>query len=194
MRTFILKTTGILIISLLSACNFPGVRVPLLSPSSETTVEAETQQTVEPTQNYESTACGFMWASNPLPELSDDFNKALRKVQPQASGYAEAYGENCIDNEGKIVRFLTKETDFHVTLNVNNLEDKQTLGELIEQVVAVVAKYPPEDTPGPQPGYVGITFEAPTDELHLWFTQMDAETALKSGLKGETLFNALQPN
>ena len=155
--------------------------------------EAPAPQTVGPTQDYEAVECAYMWANNPLPELSDDFNKILKDMQPQASGYAEAYGENCIDNEGNIVHFLPMETDFHVTLKVNNLEDKQALGELIEQVLAVVAKFPKEETPGPQPGYVGITFEAPTDELRLWFTQMDAETAIESGAKGEALFNALQP-
>ena len=190
MRTFILKATGILIISLLSACNFPGTGVS--APPSETTVEAGVQQTVEPTQDYESTDCGFMWASNPLPELSGDFDKALKQVQPQASGYAEAYGENCIDNEGNVVRFLTMETDFHITLKVNDLEDKQVLGKLIEQVLAVVATYPPEETPGPQPGYVGITFEAPTDKIRLWFTQTDGESAIKNGLQGAELFNTLQ--
>ena len=190
MRTFILKATGILIISLLSACNFPGTGVS--APPSETTVEAGVQQTVEPTQDYESTDCGFMWASNPLPELSGDFDKALKQVQPQASGYAEAYGENCIDNEGNVVRFLTMETDFHITLKVNDLEDKQVLGKLIEQVLAVVATYPPEETPGPQPGYVGITFEAPTDKIRLWFTQKDGESAIKNGLQGAELFNTLQ--
>ena len=190
MRTFILKTTGILIISLLNACNFPGTGVS--APPSETTVEAGVQQTVEPTQDYESTDCGFMWASNPLPELSGDFDKALKQVQPQASGYAEAYGENCIDNEGNVVRFLTMETDFHITLKVNDLEDKQVLGKLIEQVLAVVATYSPEETPGPQSGYVGITFEAPTDKIRLWFTQKDGEAAIESGLRGEELFNALQ--
>ncbi len=191
MRTLILKAIGIPIIFLLSACNFPRTGAPL-PLSSEETVEEGTQQTVEPTQDYESTDCGFMWASNPLPELSDDFNKALKNAQPQASGYAEAYGENCIDNEGNIVRFLTMETDFHITLKVNNLEDKQALGELIEQELAVVAKFPPEDTPGPQPGYVGITFEAPTDELRLWFAQTDGEAAIENGLQGEELFNTLQ--
>lgn len=191
MRTLIQKVICIPIIFLLVACNFPKTGVSV-QPSSETTIEAGTQQIVEPTQDYESTACGFMWASNPLPELSDNFDKALKEVQSQASGYAEAYGENCVDNEGNVVRFLTMETDFHITLKVNDLEDKQALGNLIEQVLAVVAKYPPEDTPGPQPGYVGITFEAPIDELRLWFTQTDGETAIDNGLRGEELFNALQ--
>jgi hypothetical protein len=191
MRTLIQKVICIPIIFLLVACNFPRTGVSV-QPPSETITESGTQQTVEPTQGYESTECGFMWASNPLPELSGDFDKALKEVQPQASGYAEAYGENCIDNEGNVVRFLTMETDFHVTIKVNDLQDRQVLGKLIEQVLAVVAKYPPEDTPGLQPGYVGITFESPTDELRLWFTQTDGETAIENGLRGEELLNALQ--
>jgi hypothetical protein len=191
MRTLIQKVICIPIIFLLVACNFPRTGVSV-QPPSETITESGTQQTVEPTQGYESTECGFMWASNPLPELSGDFDKALKEVQPQASGYAEAYGENCIDNEGNVVRFLTMETDFHVTIKVNDLQDRQVLGKLIEQVLAVVAKYPPEDTPGLQPGYVGITFESPSDELRLWFTQTDGETAIENGLRGEELLNALQ--
>ena len=191
MRTLILKTICIPIIFLLSACNFPrtGAPAPALTVVPD---EAPAPQTVGPTQDYEAVECAYMWANNPLPELSDNFNKVLKDVQPQANGYAEAYGENCIDNEGNIVRFLTMETDFYIMLKVDDLEDKQALGELIEQVLAVVAKFPKEDTPGPQPGYVGITFEAPTDELHLWFTQTDGETAIKNGLKGEELFNTLQ--
>jgi hypothetical protein len=191
MRTLILKTICIPIIFLLSACSFPrtGAPAPALTVVPD---EVLAPQSAGPTQDYESTECGFVWANNPLPELSDNFDRTLKNTQPQASGYAEAYGENCIDNQGNIVRFLTMETDFHIMLKVNDLEDKQALGELIEQVLAVVAKFPPEDTPGPQPGYVGITFKAPADELRLWFTQTDGEIAIKNGLRGEELFNALQ--
>lgn len=143
-------------------------------------------------QEYVYTECSFVWARKSLPDLSKDFKEALRDVQPQAEGYAEAYGENCIDSQGNVVRFLAMETDFYVALKVRDLEDKQALGELIEQALAVVAKFPVEETPGPQPGYVGITFEAPGNELRLWFTQRDAETALDNGLHGEELFDALQ--
>ena len=191
MRTFILIIIGILTIFLFSACNFPrtGAPAPTLAVVPN---EAPAQQTVESTQDYESVECAYVWANAPLPELSDDFNKALKDAQPQANGYTEAYGENCIDSEGKIVRFLTMETDFHVTIKVNDLEEKKALGELIKQVLAVVAKFPPEGTPGPQPGYVGITFEAPADELRLWFAQTDGEAAIENGLRGEELFNTLQ--
>ena len=188
MRTYFI--TPILIIFLLNACNFPGRG----KPSPGLTVEPDAGLSTETTspQDFSTTECGYVWARESLPELSKDFKEALQEVQPQADGYAEAYGENCIDSQGNVVRFLSMETDFYVTLRVKDLEDKQALGEWIEQVLNLVAKFPVEDTPGPQPGYVGITFETPGDELRLWFTQMDAETALENGLQGEELFNALQ--
>ena len=143
-------------------------------------------------QDYDSTECGFVWAREPLADLSGNFKKALKDIQPQANGYAEAYGENCIDNQGEVVRFLAMETDFHVTLRVKDLNDKQALGDLIEQVLGVVSKFPVEQTPGSQPGYVGITFEAPGDNMRLWFTQLEAQAAIEAGLGGEELFNILQ--
>ena len=181
MRTFF--TTSLLVIFLLSACNFPkpGQSNPGL------TVEPDASA-----QDFTSSECAYMWARKSLPDLSKDFEEALKEMQPQADGYAEAYGENCMDNQGNVVNFLAMETDFYVTLEVKGLEDKEILGELIEQVLAVVARFPVEDTPGPQLGYVGITFKAPGDELRLWFTQSDAEAALENGLHGEELFNALQ--
>jgi hypothetical protein len=189
MRNFFKVT--ILILFLLNACNFPrpGKPAPGLTVVPDA---ASTQATDIPSQVGADTGCGFVWAREPLADLSNEFDAALREVLPEASGYAEAYGENCLNNQGEVVRFLAMETDFYVTLKIENLEDKQALGELIEQVLSVVAEFPPEETPGPQPGYVGITFETPGEELRLWFTQVDAETALENGLRGEELFNALQ--
>jgi hypothetical protein len=91
-----------------------------------------------------------------------------------------------------VLRFLAMETDFYVTQTVQSLDDKQTLGETIEQVMAVLAQFPVESTPGPQPGYIGITFATPTGELRLWFTRKDAEAAIEHGLQGKDLFDALQ--
>jgi hypothetical protein len=185
------KAIGLLILLLLSACNFPGPE----QTGSRVTVTPDTAsawETVEPSQVYTSTECAFIWANDPLPELSNEFNRVLKEVQSEAEGYAQAYGENCVTNEGEVVRFLAMETDFYVTLKVENLEDKQSLGEFIEQVMEVLAEFPTNETPGPQPGYAGITFKARDDELRLWFTQTDAETAIENGLRGEELFNALQ--
>jgi hypothetical protein len=189
MQTFI--KISLLLLFLFSACNYPAqggsapdlTGVPVTAPAPETDT---------PPQDDSSTECGFVWARESLPELSQEFDAALKEALPQASGYAEAYGENCITNQGEVVRFLAMETDFYATLTVENLEDKQALGKFAEQVLSVLAGFPVGSTPGPQPGYVGITFQSPGDELRLWFTRRDAEAALENGLRGEELFNALQ--
>jgi len=184
---------SVLLLILLNACNFPAVvePAPSLTAAPETQVVPLTD-TPSPYQTFSE--CGYVWARESLDELSMDFKQALKVVQPQADGRAEAYGENCINTQGKVMRFLAMETDFYVTLKVRDLEDKSVLGDLVEQALSVVAEFPVDKTPGPQPGYVGITFEAPGDELRLWFTQRDAEAALENGLRGEELFKALQSN
>lgn len=182
---------SILLLFLLSACNItrPGQPAPGLTIVPDT---APIPGTNTPPEENTSTECGFTWAREPLADLSKEFDETLKVLLPQASGYAEAYGENCLNTKGEAVRFLAMETDFYVTLEVKDLEDKRVLGELIEQVLGVVSEFPVEETPGPQPGYVRITFEAPGDELRLWFTQLEARAAIDSGLRGEDLFNSLQ--
>jgi hypothetical protein len=90
------------------------------------------------------------------------------------------------------MRFLAMETDFYVTLKVADLEDQQELGNSIEQILEVIAQFPVTETPGPQPGYVGLTFETPGDAVRLWFTQLEAQAAMDHGLRGEELYLALQ--
>lgn len=133
-----------------------------------------------------------MWANEPLPELSDGLNQALKDYPLQAEGYAQAYGENCVTNDEDVVRFLPMETDFYLTLQVEELEDEQALGELLEQVMEVLMEFPTDATPGPQSGYVSITFEAPEDSLRLWALRAEIETALETGLRGKELLKALQ--
>lgn len=168
-----------LLLLLLSACNLPAPGTPAPGQPTDATEEDYTE-------------CGFVWAREPLEELSKEFDAALKAVEPGASGRAEAYGENCLNNQGEVVRFLAMETDFYATLQVEQLQDRQVLGGLLEQVLSVVAQFPVEETPGPQPGYVSVTFEAPTDALHLSFPQREAEAALENGLRGAALFDALQ--
>ena len=177
---------SVILLILLSACNLPGPEQTIVPET------APAKPTDTPAQDVPYTECGFVWAREPLAELSKEFDTALKAVQPGASGYAEAYGENCLNNQGEVVRFMAMETDFYVTLKIRDLEDKSVLGELIEQVLAVVAEFPVDETPGPQPGYVGIMFEAPGNELRMWFTQLDAQAAIDKGLQGEELFNSLQ--
>ena len=175
MRAFLIRL--IIPLFLLNACNLlrPGQLIP----------------SMESSQDYDSTECAFVWANEPLPELSDDFNQALQNTLKDAEGYAQAYGENCITDKGEVIRFLAMETDYYITLQVENLDEKQILGELIEKVMEVMAEFPTDETPGPQSGYIGITFKAPRDEIRLWFTQTEAQTAIDNGLQRKALFDAL---
>ena len=191
MRTFFLRISFVFITALLSACNFPrsGQPVPDVIDSPDT---APPTKTIQPQQDYEPVECAFMWANEPLPELSNDLEETLKGFQTEAEGYAQAYGENCVTNKGEVVRFLAMETDYYITLKVEDLDDKQALGELIEGVMEVMAKFPTEETPGPQPGYIGITFESDTDSLRLWVPRTKIEVAMREGQRGEELFNSLQ--
>jgi len=185
MRPYFIRLTFALIIVLLSACNFPRSEQSIPDAAPET-------KTVESAQDYNSSECAFMWAKNPLPELSGDFDRILKVSLPNAEGYAEAYGENCITETGESARFLAMETDYHVTLGVDDLDNKQLLGKLIEEVMGVLIEFPTEETPGPQPGYIGLTFETSNDSVRLWIMRTDIEDALENGLKGEELFIALK--
>lgn len=180
--------SALIYLFLLCACNLPEQGQPT-HIASEPPADAATDT---PLPELGDTGCGFVWAHEPLPDLSREFDTALKEVLPQASGSADAYGENCLNNQGEVVRFLAMETDYYMTLKVDSLENKQELGLMLEQMLSVLSQFPVGETPGPQPGYVGITFQTTTDELRLWVSRREAEAALGSGLRGEELYLALQ--
>jgi hypothetical protein len=136
--------------------------------------------------------CGFMWANQSLPELSEQFNVKLKDAGlPVESAYADAYGENCLYADGSIAYFAARETDYYVTLNVSSLDDKTALGGLLEQVLAVIDTFLVGTTPGPNPGYIGVNFQAGDQVEHLWFERRVADETRQQGLTGAELYQAL---
>lgn len=136
--------------------------------------------------------CGWVWASQPLPDLSLSIENALRaNALPNASARAEAYGENCVDSQGNILRFAAMQTDFYIILPAADLSDRDELGALLDATLAVLDQFPASQTPGPQPGYVGITFQANGKELRLWIAPNRLAELRASGLSGAVLFEAL---
>jgi hypothetical protein len=154
------------------------------SPLSPPTEEASTDT---------SGPCGYVWATQPLPEITDMLQQALQATGlKDISGRAEAYGENCMDAKtGKPRSFSTMETDFRVSLTVEDLTDKQALGQAVEKILVVLDRFFLGQVPGPQPGYIGINFTSSSDRLNLWFRRTDGETARQQGLKGSDLLDAL---
>ena len=156
----------------LAACNLPGV--------------AQTQAPSPPGD------CYYVWASHDLPDLSREVNRALSKMDPAVTGSAHAFGEDCIDAAGNSV-FLTKETDFRVTVQVGSLRDEAALGFWIVKVMAVIEGLPPAGVPGPQPGRVEFTFQKNKNEvLHIQVSIQEYRD-LEPGISGAELLRHFQP-
>lgn len=137
--------------------------------------------------------CGFNWARETLPDVSEKLIGYLKEAQlPVESAVAEAYGENCLYEDGSVAYFAAMETDYSITLSVSSLDDKAALGELLARVLTTLQALPVGSTPGPNPGYIGVTFQAGEQSERLWFERRRAEEALQQGLTGEQLYKTLQ--
>ena len=137
--------------------------------------------------------CSFIWATQPLPELSARVLTAMQAAGLNGLGVtAEAYGENCTDTRtNEVVSFTSMETDFHVTAQVKVLTDQRQLGDLLERILLVLDGFPAGSTPGPQPGYIGVFFQAGDEGVRLWFPVADGVSARDQGLHGAALFERL---
>lgn len=139
------------------------------------------------------TQCGWNWASYPEPEITAQVQALLRnEVQPQAQVRAEAYGEDCLGQDGKVLYFAPMQTDFYVTLKAADLKDAAMLSDLLEKTITALLGIPPEDLAGQQYGYLGLTFTHGNEELRLWFRLDEAEALLVQGVHGPDLLEALQ--
>jgi hypothetical protein len=113
--------------------------------------------------------CGYQWANQDLPELSSSFQGAIQAFQAEAQASAYAFGENCIRADGSIAAFLPMETDFNVSLRVDDLANESVLGKWIVQVMQVIENIPPEQIAGPRPGRVSIVFQSSTAQTVINF-------------------------
>jgi len=138
--------------------------------------------------------CYFNWTTQPLPDLSTQVQAAMKAAGlTNVHAAAEAYGENCYDaRTNQPISFAAMETDFRVTAQVKDLTDREQLGNLLEQILIVLDGFPMGKTPGPQPGYIGVTFQVAGDELRLWFPVTDGISARDQRLRGAALLDYLQ--
>ncbi|MBE3065864.1 MAG: hypothetical protein IMZ73_00320 [Chloroflexi bacterium] len=62
----------------------------------------------------------------------------------------------------------------------------------MEKILVTLDGFPSESRPGPNAGYIGVTFQAGDEELRLWFPVADGESARALGLRGAALLDKLQ--
>jgi hypothetical protein len=176
------KKLILLLSILLAACNLPRPIPDLRSAPITDTPGAESGYT----------ECAWNWASQRLPDLSAEVQSALEAAGlTGVTATAEAFGENCITGTGQVDHFAAMETDFRIRIEVSDLADTAVLGDLLERILVVLDAFPPDATPGPQPGYIGVRFIHGTGDLNLWFTVASGETARAMGLHGADLFAEL---
>jgi hypothetical protein len=135
--------------------------------------------------------CGYQWANQDLPELSSSFQASIQALQPEAQANAYAFGENCILADGSIGGFSAMETDFNVTLQVNDLTNEDDLGEWIVKVMQVIENIPQDQIVGPQPGRVSMIFQSNGDQKVLNF-YVNQYQALPAGLGSSEIYQELQ--
>jgi multidrug efflux pump subunit AcrB len=135
--------------------------------------------------------CAYQWAYQDLPELSSSLQGSIQALQAEAQANAFAFGENCVTSDGTIVSFSAMETDFNVTLQVNDIANESDLGEWIVKVMQVITAIPAEQIVGPRPGRVSLTFQSSADQKVINF-YIDQYQALPAGLSNSEIYQALQ--
>jgi hypothetical protein len=171
---------------ILAACS-TGLSSPQPIPPSTT----EPPTAVSTTEVSTLPPCGYQWAYQDLPELSNSFQASIQALQPEAQANAYAFGENCVSSDGTIVSFSAMETDFNVTLQVADVANENDLGEWIVKLMQVIESIPEEQIAGPQPGQVSITFQSAADQRVVNFRIYQYQ-ALPAGLSNSEIFQALQ--
>ncbi|MBZ0298576.1 MAG: hypothetical protein K8J31_02495 [Anaerolineae bacterium] len=201
----IILFSGILLIAVIAAVIVSAV----LSPgpveryddiASSTAVLVATPVTSD---SAEYTPCGWQWATQPNPNLSAEIQQRLadRLSGVQISeARAESYGENCLNADGSVRYFAAMQTDFRIIIRVEGLSAatsepvQEILRPLADDVLAVLADYPPDDTPGPQPGMISLEFSAAAQEspsYRIWTRTDMAMQARNPQLSTSEFFNAL---
>jgi hypothetical protein len=148
---------------------------------------------ITPTPQYQE--CIWNWATQELPELTASVAAAL---DAQGIGTTSvrvyAFGENCLDAQGNIAYFATMETDFAITLPVDDVNDREAVGNLAADLFGVIARdYAVGTIPGPQPGRVELRFESgPEAVFALTVQREEFESLIAQGIRGAALLDALE--
>jgi hypothetical protein len=139
----------------------------------------------------------FAWAYHGLEDLSNEVQAAMDQANIEgAQARAVAYGENVIgyDEEtgnSELCSFGAVETDYHITLAVEDLSDLDHLGAVLLSALTVLNEFPVDETPGNMPGRIQIFFSVGEEGRYMYFTETEASEALASGLTGAALLEAL---
>lgn len=145
-----------------------------------------------PMTSMAESPCAWRWATQTLPELSATIQAEFTLSDGvNIAASALAFGEECLNLDGTVRDFSVMQTDFNVAIILNETSDDGTLGNLLSSILAVLANYPPENTPGPQPGKINFSFNHGTLRREIHTQYEEAIAAYHNGLTGALLLTTL---
>lgn len=185
-----LMIVGLLALAALLGCNF---MTPYQMEQAITgTLEAEEPP---PADQPPYPACSWQWATQPQPDLTRDLRSALEAANlltPLTEIEVTAFGEDCIDADGNFVDFAAMQTDFDVLLPLVALDDRDTVGSLVADVLTmIVTGFPVDETPGPMPGRIILALQAGDETLTVQVGYADAADLVERSVTGARLLAAL---
>lgn len=138
--------------------------------------------------------CAYAWTEQSLPDLTAEVQQALDAAGlNRVEALAVAYGENCVDTlNNQVVSFSVMETDFYFTAVVEDIGNREALGNLAYQLLSILEQFPPGKAPGPNPGLFTILFQDEKQNVQVRLKLVDAQAAKTRGLRGSALIDALQ--
>lgn len=137
--------------------------------------------------------CAFVEATQNLPDVTAQVDQAIKELQPDASGRAEASGENCVYASSGQSSFSAMETDIYFTVRVNDLNDDHELGTWIINAMKIVGALPADSLAGPQAGFVEFTFTT-TDEQRILRVPIGQYNELPANVLPADVIPTLFPN
>jgi hypothetical protein len=143
-------------------------------------VNAPTHESqIVPTEPF----CAYTWATKDAPELTKQFDSAVKALHPEATATVYFFGEDCNYMDGTPPTFGVMETDFTVRLPVDDFSDEEAFGNWIAQVMDAALQLPEEEIQGKY-GFVEFWFEQSETE-HITFrvpiSQYQTEAQGKTG-------------
>lgn len=94
-------------------------------------------------------------------------------------------------SDGSIGYFAAMETDFNVTLQVNDITDESELGEWVVNVMQIIDAIPADQIMGPRPGRVSLSFQSNEQQDVLNF-YIDQYHNLQPGLSNAEIYQTLK--
>ncbi|MBN8594044.1 MAG: hypothetical protein J0M33_19980 [Anaerolineae bacterium] len=138
--------------------------------------------------------CAWQWASEPLPEMTQQVQDWLTEAEFRAGVFAEAYGENCLDYRSgtpAVAYFAAMTTDFHLNIYSLTLTNAPALAESYMKAYELLVEFSAEADLPARLGYLTVTFNAPGYFTTVRAMFSEVEALLDNGLTGQSLLEAL---